>query len=160
MNTLIDTLNTILHYEREIADVAYGTFGLIDFAYVAEEKTLKTGLRVAYFARGFFYIASRALPYLGVVSKLPFITACVLGFGLNTRELRKSQDNYSKTKSRFGLISNIAYIIFTLSPHPATFSIALFSGGVKVMMGLAPGLKRWCQKHDPRCCFKLSYGLL
>lgn len=160
MDSLLTAAHWIIQHEREIGDIAYGSFGLADFFHVVNENELTTRLKVAYFARGFFYIASRVLPYVGVVSKLPFLTACVLGIGLNTKELREGKDHYSKTKSRFGLISNIAYIIFTLSPHPATFSIAILSGAVKVTMGLIPAVGQWCRDQKPRCCFKLSYGLL
>ncbi len=114
------------------AGTALCGFGVIDCVGAYRGENLNTTLKVAYYARGLFFATAGVLSLFHVPSRVTFAAAHLVGVGLNGYQLFTSGD----LESKLGLISSIAYIAFSIHPHPATFSIAFLSGSINVLLKL------------------------
>lgn len=136
-STVHSAANFISQNYQGLAHATYGVFGLMDFIHVYRHPEMTTTLKVAYLARGFFYVAAKTMYLINFPTGIPFFTANLLGFGLHSIECRNSSNGYEQAKQTFGIISNIAYMILLRVPHPGILCIALLAGGTKIILSAA-----------------------
>lgn len=114
------------------AGTALCTFGILDCVQAYREDKLHLAAKVAYVARGVFFMVAGVLSLSHHCSTLPFTAAHIIGVGINSYHF--VIDPATQLSSALGIISSVGYIVFSCRAHPAIFAAAFLTGTINILL--------------------------